>query len=121
MLEMALLLKGWRGLGIPSREEVTSFKARVDKVRQRHLCVGTSSPISAILSQLAIGRQLNKVYSRPGNIFWADADTIVYNRKHILLAKVQDLAKGVIFEAQEALDKLIFWKTTPRYRSWCYC
>ena len=113
MLELCLSLKGWRALGILSREEGMSFKTRVDEAREKHLYIGTSSPISVILSQLAIGRRLNKAYGRPGNIFQADADMIIYNGKHIPLAKVQDLAKGVISKAQEALDKLTFRNPLP--------
>ncbi|OBT70627.1 hypothetical protein VF21_10672, partial [Pseudogymnoascus sp. 05NY08] len=113
MLEMAVSLKGWRGLKIPAKEDISSVKDCIDMIRQKYLCLSSYTPTSSILSQLAMGRKLNKAYGRPPNIYWADEDTIVYRGMPIPLAKLQLLAKGVIAEAEEALDELTFGGPLP--------
>ncbi|KFY94163.1 hypothetical protein V498_04016 [Pseudogymnoascus sp. VKM F-4517 (FW-2822)] len=113
MLEMAVSLKGWRGLKIPAKEDISSVKDRVDMIRRKYLCLSSYTPTSSILSQLAMGRKLNKAYGRPPNIHWADEDTIVYRGMPIPLAKLQLLAEGVIAEAEEALHELTFGGPLP--------
>ncbi|KFZ23152.1 hypothetical protein V502_02369 [Pseudogymnoascus sp. VKM F-4520 (FW-2644)] len=113
MLEMAVSLKGWRGLKIPAKEDISSVKDRVDMIRRKYLCLSSYTPTSSILSQLAMGRKLNKAYGRPPNIYWADEGTIVYRGMPIPLAKLQLLAEGVIAEAEEALNELTFGGPLP--------
>ncbi|OBT70672.1 hypothetical protein VF21_10374 [Pseudogymnoascus sp. 05NY08] len=113
MLEMAVSLKGWRGLKIPAKEDISSVKDCVDMIRRKYLCLSSYTLTSSILSQLAMGRKLNKAYGRPPNIYWADEDTIVYCSMLIPLAKLQLLAEGVIAEAEEALDELTFGGPLP--------
>ena len=113
MLEMAVSLKGWPGLKILVKEDVSSIKDRVDRARRKYLCLSSYTPTSTILSQLAMGRKLNKAYGRPPNIYWADEDTIVYRGMPIPLAKLQLLAQGIITEAEEALNELTFGAPLP--------
>ncbi|OBT60336.1 hypothetical protein VE03_10342 [Pseudogymnoascus sp. 23342-1-I1] len=60
-----------------------------------------------------MGRKLNKAYGRPPNIYRADEDTIVYRYMPNPLAKLQLLAKGVIAEAEEALNELTLGGPLP--------
>ncbi|KFZ23103.1 hypothetical protein V502_02417, partial [Pseudogymnoascus sp. VKM F-4520 (FW-2644)] len=60
-----------------------------------------------------MGQKLNKAYSQPLNIYWANEDTIVYCGMLIALAKLQLLAEGVIAEAEEALNELTFGGPLP--------
>ena len=59
-----------------------------------------------------MGRRLNRTYGKRPNISWADEDTIVYGGKPIPLGKTQDLAQGLISEAQEALGEADLWTNT---------
>ncbi len=50
MLEIAMSLKGWRGLKILAKEDISSIKDRVDRVRWKYLCLSSYTPTSSILS-----------------------------------------------------------------------
>jgi len=113
MLEAAVSRRGWRRLGIPAKVDIVSMRERIEEVRRKYLCLGSCTSTSSILSQLAMGRKLNKAYGRPPNIYWADHDTIVYLGMPIPLAKVQELAQGMILEVEEALNELTFGEPLP--------
>lgn len=53
MLEIALPLVGWPELGLLSKSDTRSVRKRVDSIRKKHLCEGSYSPTSSILTQLA--------------------------------------------------------------------
>ena len=50
MLEIALLLAPWPGLMLQSRNELYSVSERVYSIRKKHLCEGSFSPASSILT-----------------------------------------------------------------------
>jgi hypothetical protein len=59
MLEVAVPAEAWPML--KSRDEIQSVPERIKQIRKRHLCEGSFSPTSSILSQLAMGKSFNKL------------------------------------------------------------
>ena len=59
MLEVTVSEQGWPELGLPSRKEIGAVAGavaeRIHESRRNHLCEGSFSPASSILSQLAFG------------------------------------------------------------------
>jgi hypothetical protein len=62
MLEVAILLEAWPGLGLKSRAKVESVRRQIYEVCKEHLCEGSFLPTASILSQLAKGKAFNKLH-----------------------------------------------------------
>jgi hypothetical protein len=73
VLELTISDEGWDELGVPSRIEVGKERgavaARIQEFRQKHLCEGSFSPASSILTQLARGQALNRGTQKSSNIY----------------------------------------------------
>jgi hypothetical protein len=114
MLEVAVPLEAWPALGLKSKAEIQSIPTRVHKLRSRHLCEGSYSPASSILSQLAMGKKFNKVHQSPANIHWAeDEQTIYYEGQGVEISKIQDMCQEMIRELRELMQKLAFRLELP--------
>ena len=76
MLEIAILEKGWPELGLQSRKEIGAVAGavaeRIHHLRRDHLCEGSFSPASSILSQLARGQAISRDHLSEANIYWSD-------------------------------------------------
>jgi hypothetical protein len=72
MLELAVSEQGWPQIGLLSRKEIGAVAGavaeRIHDIRKQHLCEGSFSPTSSILSQLAFGQKLNRNSSAEANI-----------------------------------------------------
>ncbi|KAH8797257.1 hypothetical protein F5884DRAFT_647977, partial [Xylogone sp. PMI_703] len=78
MLEVAVPLVGWPALGLQARHELRSVPQRIQEIRRHHLCEGSYSPISSILSQLAKGKKSNDEHQEPSNIHWSHDEETIY-------------------------------------------
>jgi hypothetical protein len=115
LLEIAVPQTAWPELGLQSKAEIQSISQRVHQLRKQHLCEGSYSPVSSILSQLAMGKKLNQQHESPANIYWAeDEQTIFYQGKGIQLAKVQGMCRGLVQRLVENLQELAFRLSLPR-------
>ena len=76
MLEVTVSEQGWPELGLQSRKEIGAVAGavaeRIFEARRKHLCEGSFSPASSILSQLAFGQAQNRNQSSKANIYWSD-------------------------------------------------
>jgi hypothetical protein len=114
MLEVAVPLEAWPELGLESKADVESVPDRIHELRKQHLCEGSFSPTSSILSQLAMGKSFNKMHQSPANIHWADdAQTIYYLGMPVVLSKFQKLCQILISELQEMMRTLMFQADIP--------
>lgn len=118
VLEVALPEQGWPALGIQSRTEIGAVAGavaeRVQQVRQNHLCEGSFSPASSILSQLARGQAINRVQPSESNIFWSDdRETVFYNGKGVTMAKVRAMCQALTVELESMLHELLFSQDVP--------
>ena len=78
MLEVAVPAEAWPML--QSRDDIPDVPARIKQIRSKHLCEGSFSPTSCILSQLAMGKAFNKMHKSAPNIHWSeDQQTIFYS------------------------------------------
>ena len=68
MLEVAVPSEPWPELRLKSKADVESVADRIHELRQKHLCEGSFSPTSSILTQLAMGKKFNKTHQSPSNI-----------------------------------------------------
>ena len=65
---------------------------RIQESRRNHLCEGSFSPASSILSQLAFGQAQSRNQSLEANIYWSDdRQTVFYNGKGVAMAKVREV------------------------------
>ena len=113
ILEMAVSEQGWPEIGLESRKEIGAVAGavaeRIHEVRKRHLCEGSFSPASSILSQLAFGQAQNRVQSSEANIYWSDdRQTVFYDGKGAAMAKVRIMCQELTVELEELLHKLLF-------------
>ena len=109
MLEVAVPLEAWPALRLESKAQVESVRERIHELRRRHLCEGSFSPTASILSQLAMGKHLNKLHQSQPNINWSeDEQTIYYLGEGVELGKIRDMCRTLIQELQEALEELTF-------------
>ena len=73
MLEVAVSEKGWPELGLQSQKEIEAVAEavtdRIHQLQRGHLCEGSFSPASSILSQLARGQAINRVMPSKSNIY----------------------------------------------------
>ncbi len=114
MLEVAVPLEAWPELGLESKADVESVPDRIHELRRKHLCEGSFSPTSSILSQLAMGKHFNKLHVSPPNIHWSDDEwTIHYLGEPVNLGKVQKWCQIVIGELQEMMRALTFQAGMP--------
>ena len=70
MLEVAVPAEAWPIL--QSRDDIPDVPARIKQIRSKHLCEGSFSPTSCILSQLAMGKAFNKIHKSAPNIHWSE-------------------------------------------------
>jgi superfamily II DNA helicase RecQ len=118
MLEVAIPETGWRELGLKSRKELGGVAGAVadhiHEVRKSHLCEGSFSPASSILSQLARGQAINRVQPSEANIHWSDnRETVFYGGKGIAMAKVQAMCHELTIELEGLLHELLFHQRVP--------
>lgn len=116
-LEIAISEQGWPQLELPSRKETGAVAGavaeRIHWIRKQHLCEGSFSPASSILSQLAFGQAQNRTQSSEANIFWSDdRQTVFYNGKGVGMAKVRKMCQELTVELEELLHKLLFDQST---------
>ena len=109
MLEVAVPSEAWPELRLKSKADVESVADRIHELRQKHLCEGSFSPTSSILTQLAMGKKFNKTHQSPSNIHWSDDEqTIHYLGQPVELGKVQTMCHRLIGELQELIKVLTF-------------
>jgi hypothetical protein len=113
MLEITVSEQGWPELGLPSRKETRAVARavveRIHEFRQNHLCEGSFSPASSILSQLAFGQAQNRVQSSEANIFWSDdRQTVNLDGKGVAIAKVRRMCQELTVELEGLLHELLF-------------
>lgn len=112
MLEVAVPAEAWPML--QSRDEIPAVPQRIKQMRKKHLCEGSFSPTSSILSQLAMGKSFNKLHKSTPNIHWSvDEETIYYLGKPIVLKKFQHMCQKVNEELQVMLNELMFGSMPP--------
>jgi superfamily II DNA helicase RecQ len=113
MLEVAVSEQGWPELGLESRKEIGAVAGAVaehiHQLRREHLCEGSFSPASSILSQLARGQAINRVQPSEANIYWSDdRQTVFYVGKGVAMAKVRTMCEALTVELQGLLHELLF-------------
>jgi superfamily II DNA helicase RecQ len=118
MLEVAVSEKGWPELGLQSRKEIGAVAGavaeRIHQLRRAHLCEGSFSPASSILSQLARGQALNRVTPSESNVCWSDdRETVVYAGKGVAMAKVRTMCQALTIELHGLLHELLFHQSVP--------
>lgn len=114
MLEVAVPSEPWPELRLDGKSNVVSVPDRIHTLRQSHLCEGSFSPTSSILSQLAMGKKVNKTHQSPSNIHWSvDEQTIYYLGQPVELGKVATMCQKVIQELQELMMVLTFGSAVP--------
>jgi hypothetical protein len=107
MLEVAVPVEAWPML--KSRDEIQSVPERIEEIRKKHLCEGSFSPTSSILSQLAMGKSFNKLHKSAPNIHWSeDEQTIFWAGEGVALQKVRVMCQELNRELREMLDELMF-------------
>jgi hypothetical protein len=114
MLEVAVPCEPWPELRLDSKAEVDSVPDRIHQLRELHLCEGSFSPTSSILTQLAMGKKVNKTHQSPSNIHWSDDEqTINYLGQPVVLAKIERMCHTLIGELQELMKVLTFGSPVP--------
>jgi hypothetical protein len=114
MLEVAIPCEPWPELKLDSKADVDSVPDRIHQLRELHLCEGSFSPTSSILTQLAMGKKFNKTHQSPSNIHWSDNEqTINYLGQPVVLAKIERMCHTLIRELQELMDVLTFGSPVP--------
>ena len=114
MLEVAVPCEPWPELKLDSKADVDSVPDRIHELRQLHLCEGSFSPTSSILTQLAMGKKVNKTHQSPSNIHWSDDEqTINYLGQPVVLAKIESMCHTLIQELQELMKVLTFGSPVP--------
>jgi hypothetical protein len=118
MLEVAVSEQGWPKLGLESRREIGAVAGavaeRIHELRKSHLCEGSFSPASSILSQLAKGQAINRVTSSEANIYWSDdRQTVFYSGKGVAMAKVRTMCQALSVELEGLLHELLFHQSVP--------
>lgn len=112
MLEVAVPAEAWPML--QSRDDIPDVPARIKQIRSKHLCEGSFSPTSCILSQLAMGKAFNKMHKSAPNIHWSeDQQTIFYEGEPVQLKKISKMCQVVNRELQEMLQWLMFDEPVP--------
>jgi hypothetical protein len=114
LLEIAVPVNAWISLGLKSKAQIQSIPVRIHKIRSRHLCEGSFSPTSSILTQLAMGKKNNSTHESPSNIHWSqDFQTIYFGGMPVHLAKIRTMGLAMIEEAYELLKQLAFDQDLP--------
>ena len=114
LLEIALPLQAWPELELYDLPQARSVARRVHTIREKHLCEGSFSPASSILTQLALGKALNKLHRSPSNIYWSDDRKIVYyDGKGVTMAKIRVMWQELWRQLKEILDELLFHQGVP--------
>ena len=109
MMEIAVPMEPWPALGLESKAVVRSVPDRIHDLRQQHLCEGSFSPTSSILTQLAMGKKFNQTHQSPSNIHWSDnEETIFYLGQPVVLDKIQGMIEFSIHKLQELMIELTF-------------
>jgi len=113
MLEVAVSEKGWPELGLQSRKEIGAVAGavagRIHELRRGHLCEGSFSPASSILSQLARGQAINRLQSSEANIYWSDdRQTVFYEGRGVAVARVRAMCQALTGELEGLLHGLLF-------------
>ncbi|PQE31531.1 recq family helicase protein [Rutstroemia sp. NJR-2017a WRK4] len=113
-LEIAAPLRPWPALRLASKDEVASVSDRIHAIRRQHLCEGSFSPTSSILSQLAMGKRFNKLHQSPSNIHWSiDEATIHYLGRPILLTKIETMCQRLVGKLRAMMRSLTFDAPVP--------
>ncbi|KAH8798674.1 hypothetical protein F5884DRAFT_742883, partial [Xylogone sp. PMI_703] len=114
MLEVAVPLVGWPELRLEARHELRSVPERIQEIRRRHLCEGSFSPISSILSQLAKGKKSNDQHQEPSNINWSrDEETVYYLGPGIRMDRLRWMCRNLIYELNILIRELMFDQPPP--------
>jgi hypothetical protein len=114
MLEVAVPREPWPDLQLDSKADVESVPDRIHQLRRLHLCEGSFSPTSSILTQLAMGKKFNKTHQSPSNIHWSDDEqTINYLGQPVVLAKIESMCRTVIRELHALMSELTFGSPVP--------
>ena len=118
MLEAAVSERGWPELGLKSRKEIGAVAGavaeRIHELRRMHLCEGSFSPASSILSQLARGQAINRVQPSEANIYWSDdRQTVFYDGKGVAMAQVRTMCQALTSELEGLLHELLFRQSVP--------
>jgi hypothetical protein len=83
---------------------------RIHDIRKQHLCEGSFSPTSSILSQLIFGQKLNRNSLAEANINWADDRlTVFYDGKGVAMTKVRTICQELTVELEHLLYALLFY------------
>jgi superfamily II DNA helicase RecQ len=115
LLEVAVPQEAWPEIGLKSKAQLPSISWRVRTIREKHLIEGSFSPVSSVLTQLAMGKRYNQVHDRPSNIHWAeDSQTIFYKGMPVALIQVYTMGQALLGELQEILLDLAFQVDLPQ-------
>lgn len=114
VFEVAVPLEPWPELQLESKADMESVPDRIHRLRQLHLCEGSFSPTASILTQLAMGKKLNRLHQSASNIHWSgDERTIHYLGQPVVLSKVEDMCQALIQELQAYMLTLTFGSAVP--------
>jgi hypothetical protein len=114
MLEIAVPAREWPELGLKPKEAIVSVPDRVQTIQQQHLCEGSWSPASSILSQLAMGKKYNKIHQSPANIHWSeDEQTIYYKGEPVHLGRIETMYQRLASRLQALMQSLTFDSQVP--------
>jgi hypothetical protein len=114
LLEIAVPINAWTSLGLKSKAQIQSIPVRIHKIRSRHLCEGSFSPTSSILTQLAMGKKNNSTHESPSNIHWSqDFQTIYFGGMPVHLARIRTMGLAMIEEVYGLLKQLAFDQDLP--------
>ena len=113
LLEVAVSEQGWPELGLQSRAVIGAVAGavaeRIHALRKSHLCEGSFSPASSILSQLAFGQAQNRGQASEANIYWSDdRQTVVHDGRGVAMAKVRAMCRELTVELEGLLGELLF-------------
>ena len=114
ILEIALPSTPWPELGFKRSESNEVAQDQIETLCTKHLCEGSHSPTSTILSQLAYGMRLNRLSKSPSNIHWShDLQVVNYLGLPVDLRKIRSMWVALFQELQEALLELTLDAPTP--------
>ncbi len=114
MMEVAVPATGWPELGLESKAIIPSIPERIRTIREHHLVEGSFSPVSSILTQLAMGKKYNKTHESPSNIHWSpDSRTIYFGGMPVELAKIEVMGNKLVQECRELLQELALGLELP--------
>ena len=117
LLEVAVPAEPWLQLRLEGKATIPSIPQRLRTIREKHLIEGSFSPVSSILTQLAMGKKFNSTHESPSNIHWSeDSQTIYFGGMPISLAKIRTMGEEMVSQLQAIMRDLAFNTDLPIVR-----